>query len=84
MATFKFHFDNNNKSTNTVKNLAEAEALAVAYMGNYSNVKKCEITTPSGNLSIVKKTGDYHWNHNGYSFSLVDSKDVAYYRTLNK
>lgn len=82
MSTYKFSFDNNNKSTNTLKNLAEAEALAVKYMDHYEHVKKCEITTPNGSISVVRKTGDYHWNHNGYSFELVGAENVQAYRNI--
>ena len=82
MYTYKLKFDNNNRSTNKVKNLDAAQALAVAYMHAHPSVKECEITTPTGALSFVRHTGEWHWNHPGFSFSMVQAHDVEAFRKM--
>jgi hypothetical protein len=82
MFTYKFKFSNNNRGANQFKNLDAAQEMAVKYMENYSNVNECEITTQSGALSIIRKDGSWHWNHNGYSFSHVPAEQVKAYREL--
>ena len=34
-----------------------------------NELKSCDILTPSGVMRRVVKSGNYHWNHDGYSFS---------------
>lgn len=82
MNTYKFTFSNNNKGAKQFKNLDEAQAMAVTYMTNHTNVTKCEIICPNGALSIVRKDGSWHWNHNGFSFAPVLAEQVAQYRRI--
>lgn len=82
MYTYKLYFkENGNRSTNTVKNLDAAQEIAVAYLNNFSQMTECEIETPTGALSIVRKeVGAQHWNHPGYTFSHIEADKVAQYR----
>lgn len=85
MFTYKLSFENGHNSTNTVKNLDAAQAIAVDFLKSFNGTfKQCEITTPTGALSIVKMDGSYHWNHNGFSFSLIQAQYVNQYRTIAK
>lgn len=86
MFTYKLHFtENGNRSTNTVKNLDAAHKIAVSYLENsHGLLTTCEITTPTGCLSIVKKTGEKHLIHDGYSFGFIHRTDVEKYRSMQK
>lgn len=84
MFTYNFTFGNYNRGAKTVKNLDEMHATAVAYMTNLDYVTWCEITTPTGAISIVRKDGSHHWNHNGYSFGFVPAEQAEAYRASQK
>ena len=43
------------------------EAFCVNFIEK-NNLKECHILKPNGKIGRVAKTGNHHWNHNGYSF----------------
>lgn len=82
MNTYKLKFNNGNQFDIDFKNLDAAQAEAVSHMTNFDKLNICEIVCPNGALSIVRKDGSWHWNHNGFSFSSVLSEQVAQYRKI--
>ena len=66
--TYKLTFDNGQKFKLTAENLDEAHVKIVNYI-NKNNLNECIILTPNNKIRAVRKTGEYHWNHNGFSFN---------------
>jgi hypothetical protein len=67
MFTYKLTFDNGAKFISKGKNLDVVHTKIVNYIEK-NNLKECIILCPNNVTRRVRKTGSYHWNHNGYSF----------------
>ncbi len=67
MYIYKLEFDNGTKFKSTTKNLDQTHKKIVDYI-NKNNLKSCIITCPNGVVRRVRKTGEWHHNHNGFSF----------------
>ena len=65
--TYKLTFDNGQKFKLTSENLDEAYVKIINYIDK-NNLKSCIIYTPNNTMRKVIKTGEYHWNHNGFTF----------------
>jgi hypothetical protein len=68
MNTYKLTFDNGAKFQVTTENLDQAHSKIIPYMEK-NELTKCVITCPNGAIRTVQKTGNWHWNHNGYTFN---------------
>jgi hypothetical protein len=67
MKTYKLTFDNGAKFQATTENLDQAHTKIVKYI-NDNKLTQCIIICPNGVTRRVRKTGGYHWNHNGFAF----------------
>ena len=65
--TYKLKFNNDQKFKLTAENLDEAYVKIINYI-NKKNLKSCIIFTPNNKMRKVIKTGEYHWNHDGFTF----------------
>jgi NAD-dependent dihydropyrimidine dehydrogenase PreA subunit len=65
--TYRLTFDNGQKFQTTTSSLDEAHAKIVKHMTKH-NLNECLIACPNGTIRRVKKTGESHWNHPGFSF----------------
>jgi hypothetical protein len=50
------------------KSYMNAQAFCVDFIEK-NKLSNCQIIKHDGSIGLVKKTGNWHWNHNGYSFS---------------
>lgn len=67
MFTYKLRFSTGKKAKATTKNLDACQALAIKYLVNEGD--SVEIISETGKThKIVKRTAEYHWNHNGFLF----------------
>lgn len=66
--TYKLLFSDGKKFICTRTNLDKAHFTVVQYMKKNKDLTQCLITCPTGIVRRVRKTGEWHWNHNGYSF----------------
>lgn len=64
---YKLTFDNGKKFKSTTENLDQTHSKIVNYINKY-NLRECTIITPNGKIRRVRKTGQWHWNYNGFSF----------------
>jgi hypothetical protein len=67
MNTYILKFDNGKQFKSSTKNLDQTHSKIVSYI-NKNNLKSCIITCPNGTIRRVRKTGEYHWNHNEFAF----------------
>jgi hypothetical protein len=67
MYTYKLEFENGKKMITKAEKLDDAHVKIIGYMEK-ENLFKCIIKCPNGIIRRVMKTGEWHWNHNGYSF----------------
>jgi hypothetical protein len=67
MFTYKMTFNNGKKIQTITKNLDQAHLQIVNYMTK-NDLFECIILCENGNIKRVRKNGEYHWNHNGFSF----------------
>lgn len=68
MYTYKLKFNNGKKFSTTTENLDQAHTKIVDYMKN-NNLNECLILCPNGVTRQVINNGNWHWNHNGFSFN---------------
>ena len=68
MNTYKLQFNNGEKCITKAEKLSDAHVKIISYMEK-KNLMNCIIICPNGITKTVKKTGDWHWNHNGYLFN---------------
>ena len=67
MYTYRVTFDNGEKFKSTSKNLDQTHEKIINYIEK-NDLKECKILCPNGVIRRVRKTGQHHWKHNGYSF----------------
>ena len=72
MNNYKLTFDNGQIieikiDLSNPKSYMNLEAFCVHYIQK-NNLTNCHIQKPDGVIGRVAKTGQYHWNHNGFSF----------------
>jgi hypothetical protein len=67
MYTYKLTFDNGKRFNSTTENLDQTHTKIVKHI-NENNLKECTILCPNGVICRVRKTGSFHWNHNGFQF----------------
>ena len=67
MYDYKLTFDNGKKFKLTAENLDVAHSKIVNYI-NSNDLKECIIICSNGSIRRVIKTGERHWNHDGFSF----------------
>lgn len=67
MHIYKLTFENGEKFTTITQNLDQTHKTAVWYMTE-NNLKECIILCNNGMLRRVRKTGENHFKHNGFSF----------------
>ena len=67
MYTYKLTFNNGDKFQTTTENLDQAHSKIVSYI-NKNNLTECIINCPNGIIRRVRKTGEFHWNHNNFAF----------------
>jgi hypothetical protein len=60
-------FDNGERFPMEAKDLDALHVSVVDYM-NTHNLSECLITCPSKISRRVRRTGEKHWNHDGFSF----------------
>jgi hypothetical protein len=67
MYKYFLEFDNGHTTGILEENLDKVHNLAVEYI-NLNDIKTCFITCEGGAVRRVRKTGEYHLKHNGFSF----------------
>jgi hypothetical protein len=67
MYTYKLEFNNGKKFITKSEKLDGAHVKIISYMEK-EGLTNCTITCPNNTIRRVAKTGEFHWNHNGYSF----------------
>jgi hypothetical protein len=67
MHTYKLEFNNGKRCQTHTENLDQTHAKIISYM-NKNNLIECIIKCPNGMLRRVRKTGETHFKHNGFSF----------------
>ena len=67
MYDYKLTFDNGKKFKLMAENLDVAHSKIVNYI-NMNNLRDCIIICSNGSIRRVTKTGEHHWNHDGFSF----------------
>lgn len=72
MKNYKLTFDNGKvieipMDLTNPKSYMNVQAFCVHFIEK-NNLSHCEIVKWDGSIGLVKKTGNWHWNHNGYSF----------------
>lgn len=71
MYTYKLKFNDGKKFVSTTKNLDETYSKIVNHI-NKNNLESCFVTCPNGKITKATKTGEYHWNHNGFRFEVIN------------
>ena len=67
MYTYKLTFDNGEKFRSITENLDLTHEKIIRHIER-KDLKECSILCPNGVIRRVRKTGEWHWKHNGYAF----------------